>query len=188
MFAWVIVLAPCVLGYFFTRSLDDRDSNQQMATLMATDDRIAEFGDGGHAIPITPEAAYSIGQTAAVGDYQVTVTDISVVEDTSNIRSAGDVRQYVRIRFNLKNVAKEDRSPNLFTSTQIQYPFSGNWEYRWENMHDGECLPSLKGGVQPIAPGSAYECSFIYEVPRGGIQYWVFSDGTDENTAVFRVR
>lgn len=158
----------------------------QLNTMIATDDRIAAFGDGAHSVPITPEAALAAGQPAGINDLRVTVTKTGEVEDTTGLHITAVGYLYWRVVYSVENVSEKEVYLNPSVQAQIQYEPHGDG-FTWQIYDVGECVSSTKTSGPGLSPNAMVVCDMIYEVPRGNQPlYWVFMD--DGENVVFRLR
>jgi len=158
----------------------------QLNIMIATDDSIAAFGDGAHNVPITPEAALSVGQSAVINELRVTVTKTGEVEDTTGLPITAKGYLFWRVIYSVENVSKKEVYPHPSVQAQIQYEPYGDGFIRLIKG-EGDCVPSIKKSRPALSPNARFVCDMIYEVPRGNQPlYWVFLD--DDENAVFRLR
>lgn len=145
------------------------------------------MGDGSYVVSLTPEAAISVGQSAIVDQLHVTVTHFEKVEDTTSLSITPENHLYWSIDFTLENVSDKEKYPHPLVDSQLQYIVNG--QYIWETERYGNCMPSVKDGIPPLAPEAKFECKLIYFVPDDEQPvYWVYTSTGYEEYVVFRVR
>jgi hypothetical protein len=179
-----------VISLFVISSIAQRWEDgweKHLATLIATDDSIAAFGDGAHAVSITPEAVLPIGSTATVEDLRVTVLEAGEVNDTTGLRKTAVGYLYWFFHFSIENASDETKYIHPIVDTQMQY--NVHCHGVWEPNRAGVCIPSLKNGIPPLATAAKFNCRLIYEVPLDDQPlYWVYTGVGYESLAVFQVR
>ncbi len=185
-------LVLLILGMFvfsFVLQQQEDNWNKQLATIIATDSRVAAFGDDAHAIPITPEAALPIGESTVIGEIRVTVTSSAEATDITEIGPTPIGHLYWRVDFSVENLSDEQINIHPIVDSQMQYLVNGH--YIWQPSQSGDCLPSLKEGVPALEPHSKFECSLIYPAPNDSQPlYWVYIDVAVDRElyAIFQVR
>ncbi|HSD83550.1 MAG TPA: hypothetical protein VLG46_06820 [Anaerolineae bacterium] len=179
------ILAGLVVINLIFKPISNDEFNRGLATLMATNPHISAFGDGAHAVPITPQAAISVGQLSILEDLHVTVSHAGAAEDTAGLRITPEDYQYWVIEFTLENISSKTIYPHPIVDAQMQYRV--HEEFSWEPDHGGDCVPSVRKGVPPLEPQAKFECQPVYLVPHDNQPlYWVFERHGDFR--VFQVR
>jgi hypothetical protein len=167
------------------KPISNDEFNKGLATLMATNPNIVAFGDGAHAVPITPQAAVPVGQLSTLEDLRVIVSHAGAAEDTAGLRITPEDHLYWVVEFTIENISAETIYLHPIVDSQMQYLVHG--EFNWKPNQEGDCVPTVRNGVPPLAPKAKFDCKLLYLVPRDNQPlYWVFE--RDGSYQVFQVR
>jgi hypothetical protein len=186
-----LLILLCLVVFFFIQyqfSAYLEHWNRDLATLMATDDTIAEFGDGGHPISITPSAAFPVGTPITLNNLRITVTSTGELTDYQGSRWISDDYTFWEVEFTLKNISNhETEYVNPKVDSQMQY-LRGT-SYR-RDLGFATIDPTLLQGVIEMAPETQLQGILIYEVPRESNElFWVYIDtGYTADCIVFKVK
>ncbi len=160
----------------------------QTATLMATDNSIAELGDGDHTVPVNPENVLQVGEKSIVFGVEITLNNAGYMRAVENTSGTWD---YWFVEFTGKNISEEIQyGVNPGVASQLQYLQNGN--YIWVYDRQSNCDPV----IDSFEIGESFRCRLIYMVPADERNlYWVYKstdlvvDGYfEERSAVFQIR
>jgi hypothetical protein len=163
-----------------------------LATLIATDNSIVAPGDAAHSIPITPESALNIGNSANIFGIKIKLTNAGYLKNADNMEGE---REHWFVDFTIENIESEiPKSINPVVESQIQYLLDD--VYVWEVSKVEYCVPDLRSLSAGLAPGESIQCRFSYLVPSDERNlYWMYAmDGIgtngswEERFAVFNIR
>ncbi len=159
---------------------------------MATDNSIAELGDGDHTVPIIPEDDLQVGEKGIVWGVEITLNNagyIKAVEDTSG------TWEYWFVEFTGKNISDEIQyGVNPGVASQLQYLQNGNYIWNYDKFDQGQC--NSEPVIDSFEIGESFRCRLIYMVPADERNlYWVYKstdlvvDGDfEERYTVFQIR
>jgi len=171
----------------FTNSWDS-----QLATLIATDDSIAAFGDGAHAVPIDPDNILSIGESSPIFGIEIALDNAGFIKSAENVSGSWE---YWFVEFSGKSIVDEIQygiNPNV--EAQLQYLHGNSYVWSLDEFELRQC--NYGNVVKGFEPGDSFQCRFTYLVPADERNlYWVYArtdNGTDgayeERYAVFQIR
>ncbi len=164
-----------------------KDWERDLDTASATDPSVENMGDDAHAVPITPEAALSIGQSASIDGLRVTVTGTGIGRGRQGQFLPSTDYMYFEMKYTVENTSAIVRYPNPPVDSQLQYMEGG--VFLWKVGQEKDCSPSLKNGVRPLASSGKYECRSLYIVSKDEQPlYWVYFSRDRESCVVFRIR
>ncbi|MCP5016589.1 MAG: hypothetical protein GY938_15200 [Ketobacter sp.] len=172
----------------------EKSWDNQLATMIATDDSIAAFGDGAHAVEITPDDTLRIGETDTVFGIEITLDDAGFVETVENTYPESE---YWFVEFTGRSISNEIQyGINPKIEAQLQYLQSQSKFYNWEHEKFEQSKCKYKNTSEGFEPGASFHCRFVYLVPSDERNlYWIYArtdngaDGSyEERYIVFQIR
>ncbi len=133
--AGLIILAFIFVILLF-QSFEKAWSNQ-LATLIATDDSIVAFGDGGHVVPITYGSALNIGEIGTVFEIEITVDSAGFIKSAKNTSSE---REYWFVEFTGESISNEILyGINPGVNSQLQYLNDNVYTWHLDDFEERQC-------------------------------------------------
>jgi hypothetical protein len=168
------------------------DWDNQLTTLIATDDSITAPGDGAHAVPINTEDIIEIGDTSILFDVEITLDNAGFVKSIENTSGNWD---YWFVEFTGKSLSDQIQyGVNPRVDSQLQYLHGGNYIWEFDKSEQSQC--DDKQVLDGFETGESFHCRLIYMVPADERNlYWVYArtdnvaDGEyEERYVVFQIR
>ncbi len=165
-----------------------RSWERELATLVATDDRIAPFGDCGGCSPtieITPDAAHPVGEATVLGDLQITVIYSGIPKIAPALEEIPANQVFWSVEFVIVNLSSSrSRTINPKIASYVQ------GETHFYDYGTAELAPVLDQGWVELGPGEELYGILLYEIPSNlGELYWIYTDDSAKQAYVtYRLR
>jgi hypothetical protein len=194
---WLVIGCGCLIIFAYLsvslvfRSISN-DWNNQLATLIATDDSITAPGDGAHAVPINANDVLEIGETSAVFGVEITLDNAGFIKSAENTSGKWD---YWFVEFTGKSISEElQYGVNPEVESQLQYLHSNNYIWGFHEFEQSQC--DAGHVLDGFETGESFHCRLIYVVPADERNlYWVYKrtdnvadDSYEERYVVFQIR
>jgi hypothetical protein len=166
--------------------------DNQLATLIATDDSIVAFGDGAHAVPINPEDVLHVGEKSGVFGVEIVLNNAGFIKAVENTSGAWD---YWFVEFTGKSISDEIQyGVNPGVESQLQYFQNGNYIWDLDEFDQRQC--NYEHVMDGFEKNESFNCRLVYVVPADKRDiYWVYArtdtivDGAyEERYVVFQIR
>ncbi len=184
------ILAFISLSLVFRSAFNNWDN--ELATLMSTDDSIVAFGDGAHAVPIDPDSVLKIGESSAVFGVEITLDTAGFIKSAENVSGEWE---YWFVEFTGKSISDEIQyGINPGVESQLQYLHGSSYIWSLDEFEQRQC--DYGNVAEGFELGDSFHCRFIYLVSADERHlYWVYiriddvEDGSyEERYAVFQIR
>jgi hypothetical protein len=171
----------------------ERSWNNQLATMIATDDSISAFGDDAHAIPITPDNVLKVLESGTVFGLEITLDNAGHFMSAENVIPGK--WEYWFVEFSVKSISGEIQyGINPGVDAQLQYLQDGFYVWVLDEFDQKQC--NNDNVLDGFELGEFFHCRFIYLVPADERNlYWVYAmtgtgeDGSyEERYVVFQIR
>ena len=186
-----LLILAIISANLLLRSVE-RGWEDQLATMIATDDSISAFGDDAHAVPITPSSALSPGETGTVFGVEITLDNTGFLKTAENVVGEWE---YWFVEFAGKSISNEIQyGINPDVEAQIQYLHGDSYIWSLHEFDQAKCdYGNTRKGINF---GESFHCRFVYVVPADERNlYWVYTrtdNGNDgeyeERYVVFQIR
>jgi hypothetical protein len=171
----LIILALISTGLVFqsiSRNWDSDNWDNQLATLIATDNSITAPGDGAHAVPINTNDVLEIGETGVIFNIEITLDNAAFIKSAENVSGAWE---YWAVEFSGKSLSDAiEYGVNPSFDSQVQYLQGFN--YIWNSDESGQSQCDDEQVMDGFEIGEAFHCRLIYVVPADERNlYWVYT-------------
>ena len=146
--------------------------DNQLATLIATDDSIVAFGDGAHAVSINPEDVLQVGEKSNVFGVEITLNDTGFIKP---VEYTSGTREYWFVEFSGKSISDEIQyGVNPEVESQLQYFQNGNYIWELDEFEQRQC--NDKHVLDGFEKSESFNCRLVYVVPIDKRDiYWVYA-------------
>ena len=185
------VIVACISVSLVFQSITKNWDNQ-LASLIATDDSIVAFGDGAHAVPINPEDVLQVGEKSDVFGVEIALNNAGFIKAVENTSGAWD---YWFVEFTGKSISDEIQyGVNPGVESQLQYFQNGYNTWDLDEFDQAQC--DYEHVTDGFEKDEFFNCRLVYVVPADERNiYWVYArtdnieDGTyEEHYVVFQIR
>jgi hypothetical protein len=185
-----VIISVITLSSLVFRNVSNNFDNQ-LATLIATDDSITAPGDGAHAVSINPDEVLLIGDTDTVFGIEITLDKAGFIKTAENYLGNWE---YWFVEFTGKRVIdKIQYGVNPIIDSQLQYWEGNNYIWIPDDHEQQQC--NFDHVADGFEMGESFHCRLVYFVPSDERSlYWVYArtdsvDGSyEERYVVFQIR
>jgi len=186
-----LLVVTCISVSLIFRSVSKNWDNQ-LATLIATNDNIAAFGDGSHPVSISPNDVLKIGETSTVFGVEITLDNAGFAKSAEYTSGQKD---YWFVEFTGKSISDEIQyGVNPVVESQLQYLQNGNYILALDEFEQRQC--DYGHVIDGLETGESFHCRLFYLVPADERNlYWVYArtdnvaDGSyEERSVAFQIR